>query len=276
MNDTLNNGATPYYRKRIKVELEERLEKNPRYSLRAFSKALGFEASSISQIIAGKRVPSFKTAIRITDSLALSPEEKNQFLWSLADIQRKRNLKLLKPFLNEKIEESLKPKELSIDLFRVISDWYHYAILALSLTKGFKSDPKWICSKLNISELETKMAIDRLLELGLLERKKGKLISVEKNISTADKQLTTAAHRKHQKQILEKALHSLDNDPIESRCMLSTTLPIDPKKIPLVKKKIEEFTKEICQLADAGTITDVYELGISFFPLIKKNRRSTK
>ena len=262
-----------FYRTCLQEEIARRSEKNSSYSLRAFSRALGFDASVISQIMAGKRVPSLKTAERLVEALQLSPEERQHFLASLAETHRARGLDRLSPFFRKLKNTDQPKKELSLDLFRVIADWYHYAILALSLTEGFKSNTKWIAAELGISETEAKLAIERLLDLGYLTKENNVLKAATEGFTTADKTLTSAALKKHQKQILEKAIFSLENDPVESRNMSSMTMTIDPEKIPAAKQMIEEFTQRICQFLESGKRTEVYELGITLYPLQKRRNK---
>lgn len=264
------NTETPFYRTCIQEELSKRCEKNPRYSLRAFARSLGFEASVVSQILAGKRVPSFKTAQKLTESLGLSPEEADHFLASLAEVHRSRGLERLNPYFRKLPAAVAKPRELSLELFRVIADWYHYAILALSLTQGFRSEAQWIASELGISVTEAKLAIDRLLSLGLLKHEGNRLVCSTEGFTTADKQMTNAALKRRQKQILEKAIESLENDPIEVRNHSSMTMSVDPEKIPAAKQMIEEFTQKLCQFLESGNQTQVYELGIALYPLQKR------
>ncbi len=262
--------TTAFYKTCLQEELARRCEKNSRYSLRAFAKALGFEPTVVSQIISGKRVPSLKTAERLVEALSLTPIEQEHFLASLAETHRARGLERLSPFFRKFKGADAPKRELTLDLFRVIADWYHYAILALSLTKGFRSEAKWIAAELGISETETKLAIDRLLDLGFLTEEKGQLKCATEGFTTADKQITNAALKKHQKQTLEKAIFSLENDPIETRSMTSMTMAVDPKRLPAAKQMIEEFNQKLTQFLESGNRTQVYELGIALFPLQKR------
>ena len=52
--------------------------------------------------------------------------------------------------------------------FKIISDWYHYAILELTELKEFESDINWISQRLGISKIEAHMGIKRLKNIGLM------------------------------------------------------------------------------------------------------------
>lgn len=260
-----------FYQRYLKDEFARRCDRNPSYSLRAFARALGLTPSALSEILSEKRIPSYKLAQRILGALAPSPEEEREFLASLASGHRSRGLKRLNPIFKQMgAPKGERPPELSIELFRVIGDWYHYAILTLTRVEGFKPDPRWIARSLGISPAEAKLALERLLELELLREHEGKLEPFEEHFTTADKSLTTAALKRHQKQILEKAIHSLENDPIEARSMSSMTMAVDSARIPEAKRRIEAFTHELCAYLEGGRKNQVFELGICLYPLQKK------
>jgi uncharacterized protein (TIGR02147 family) len=263
---------TNFYKVAIQEELAKRCEKNPRYSLRAFAKALELEPGVLSLILSGKKTPSFKTAQLILARLDLEPEQIQDFLSSLAQAHKSRGMKRLSPHFKKMAIRPTIP-DLSIDLFRVIGDWYHYAILMLTFIEGFKNDSNWIAVQLRISPSEAKLAVDRLMNLELLIEKDGKLIAQE-GYSLADKTISTVSLRKHQQQVLEKAIVSLQNDSIDDRSMTSFTMAIDPEKIPEAKKLIERFTNEMSALMEGGRRLQVYQLGVALYPLqIKKEEK---
>ncbi len=255
-----------FYQKTLREELQRRCEKNPRYSVRAFARALSVDVGALSRVLSGKQIPSMKLAKTLLDALELPAEDEQSFFASLAQTQKARNLQRLNPAFR-RFDTTVGPKELSIDLYRVIADWYHAAILELTFTEELKSDPRVIARKLAISIAEAKLAVERLLELGLLEEKDGVLKKSAEQLTTSDKNLTTPALRKNQKQFLEKAIHSLENDPIEDRSTTSMTMAIDPDKLPEARKMIRDFNRTLCQFLESGKRTRVYNLGVALCPL---------
>lgn len=123
------------YHQVLQSEFAKRCDKNSRYSLRAFARALGIEPSALSQFLSKTRVPSYKMAQKIVKALALSPDEELQFLSSLSAVQRSRGLVRLNPRFRKlpaEVAAAARPHELSVELFRVIADLYHYCILELT------------------------------------------------------------------------------------------------------------------------------------------------
>lgn len=192
---------------------------------------------------------------------------------SIATVQKGRDLKRMSPAFR-KWESSAKPKDLGLDLFRCISDWYHYAILELTFTEGFQPNPEWIAERLGISLNEVRYAIDRLLELGLLERHGDSFRKIDSHITTADKHLTTPALRRRQRQILEKAGDAVDSVPLDRRSQTAMTMAIDPELLPIAKRMIEDFTLKLCTFLESKKRKQVYEMSVSLFPLQKSERTS--
>jgi uncharacterized protein (TIGR02147 family) len=259
---------TEFFLNCLSGELARRCDLNPRYSLRAFAKACEISPGVLSQFLSGKRVPSYKIAQKLIAHLNLSPDEEQKFLNSLAQKHQRRGLLRLSPVF-KKSGGPVQSRDLDVELFKIIGDWYHYAILMLTCTENFRSDPKWIASQLSISVIEAKLAVERLLELGFLKSEGKKLICSEPHFTTADKNLTSTALKKHVKQSLEKAIHSVDNDPIEKRSMTYMTMAIDEAKLPEAKALVEEFTNKMSILLESGKKTRVYEFGTYLYPLQK-------
>ena len=161
-------------------------------------------------------------------------------------------------------------QNLELDKFEAISDWYHYGILSLVETTDFTPKLSWIANRLNISLAETKSAVERLVRIGILDisssawKQVGKPIKVENSTSTV-------ATRKHQKQILEKAMESLERDAIEIRDMSSMTLAIDPKLVPVALKEIRKFRRKLTKMLESSSpAKEVYELAVQLFPISKR------
>lgn len=265
----------PFYRSYLMKELQSRCDRNPSYSMRAFAKSLGISPGVLSQILSGKTVPSYKRTQALLKTLNLDPVERERIFESVAELQKSRGLKRLNSSFRSHVQIKTVSQDLSIDHFKVISDWHHYAILMIAQTQNFKKDFKWMASQLSISELETKLAWERLVKLGFILEKNGKTKAKE-DFTTQDRHLTTAALKRHQRQILEKAIFSLENDDISERDITSFTMAIDPIKLPQARDIIARATKELSTLLENGKRTRVYQLSISLFPIQKSQNQKEK
>ncbi len=263
----------PYYRKALNDKLVERIERNPKYSLRAFAKAIGLDSSALSQMLSGKRFMSDARAQKLLDRLDLSVEDREQFLSSLASARVDAGFKRMSAAQRTRVNQCKSSdfqnqnRELTIDQFKMASDWYHYAILELTKVKGFQSNPTWIAKRLGINDAEAIAAIDRLTALELIEEIDGKLTKTSLYLDSANKGVSSAAHRRRQKQIIEKSLHALEHYPIEIRNHSARTVAIAPHRIKEAKVRIEKFMMELCDELGATDPDQVYELSVQLFPL---------
>lgn len=266
----------PHYRRLLNEILVTRIEKNQKYSLRAFAKSLGIQSSALSQILKGQRYLSEERATQILDRLDLSLEERELFLYSLACARVGSGLKRLSPEQKSRAANGSRlNRELSADVFKTIAEWYHHAILELTRIDGFKQDPAWIAKKLGISAPEVVSAIDRLKALELLVDVNGTFVRSAFHIDTNQRHITSSALKRRQRQIIEKSLDSLYLDPIEIRNHSARTVAIDPAKMPEAKARIDAFMKELCDFMAKDNPKKVYEMSIQLFPLEINETTST-
>ncbi|MNK51262.1 hypothetical protein D3C87_701600 [compost metagenome] len=251
----LTDDEKSYFRLWLQRQFTERCKRNARYSLRAFAKALDIDASSLSQILGGKRPLSKKSMQAICQKLSAAPQ----------DLHHMGLLKL------EIADESF--LQVNLDTFSVISDWYHYAILELTYVSGFKADAKWIAKKLSITVEEAKSAVDRLKRLELLLEENGSLVKSSKFLTNQSAVNTSAAHRELQKQVIEKALVAIEDCDPEDKDITSMTMAIDKKNIAKARELTRKFRRDLCALLEEGEQTEVYNLGIQLYPVTKREEQ---
>ncbi|MBI3016446.1 MAG: TIGR02147 family protein [Deltaproteobacteria bacterium] len=255
------------YRPWLEYELTKRTQKNPHYSLRAFSKTLKMSVAQLSRILSGTRPLTLKASEAITEALALSPEEKNHLIQLIITKgQRQHSSSTQKRSHASTNKDTF--LDLSIDAFTTISKWYHYAITELTFLKAFQSDPIWIAKILGINANEARAAIGRLKRLGILEEKKGRLTKASKPLTTTQ-DIPSAAIRSFHKEVLEKAILSLEQHEVHERDMSSMVMAADPKNIKTAKEKIKKFRRSLCKFLESGKPSRIYTLGIQLFPLSK-------
>lgn len=237
----------------LQKQFAERCKKNARYSLRAFARHLELDASSLSQILSGKRKLSKKVIQAICEKLSASPQELHRF-----------------GLMKGATEADLEYLQVNVDTFAVISEWYHYAIMELTYISGFKADPKWIARKLSLTVEEAKSAVERLKRLGLLLEENGSLIKSSKRLTNDGAINTSGAHKELQKQIIAKALVAVDECPQEEKDITSMTMAIDTKNIEKARSLIQKFRRDLCELLEDGEQVEVYNLGIQLYPITKE------
>lgn len=238
----------------IRSEYLRRRAKNGAYSLRAFSRDLSVSASVLSEVMAEKRPVTETLMNRIVGRLGVNIEERRKLL-TLVSKETKRPRS---PY-----------RRLHDEQFRLVADWYHFAILNLTMTKDFQPDQGWMAMRLGITTAEVGEAIDRLLDLGLLKWKNGNLVRTFKKLQTGSGRSAPALRLSH-RQSIEQALECLEKIPIESRNITGLTIPFDLNQMSVVKDKIQKFLEDISKTADLGpNKSEVFNLNIQFVPVTK-------
>lgn len=153
------------------------------------------------------------------------------------------------------------------DAFTAISDWYHFAILDLTLLSGFRSDTSWIARKLGITHLEAKTAVERLIRLGMLEKRRGVLAKAKVLFTNYQEGITSAAHKEYQRQVVKKALYAIDNCPADHKDITSMTIAASLEKLPAAKAKIKKFRRQLCDFLEEGEKDVVYHLAVQLYPV---------
>jgi len=70
------------FRDVLRRELQNRQQKNPAYSMRAFARDLDLSASGLSEVLSGKHSLSLRRAITVSKKLGLSEEHADAFIQS--------------------------------------------------------------------------------------------------------------------------------------------------------------------------------------------------
>jgi len=249
----------------LQEELARRCKKNPKYSLRAFARYLQVEPSFLSKILNGNRNITEKTISKFGEALGLHPLDIEKFKISLLPKRSKARWVT-------KIDD-LQYQQLTQDKFQLIADWYHYAILELMLVKNFKPTISWVAKSLGISVAETKAAVDRLVRLGFLEIKRDGSWKNRSGLNTTiSNKFSTAAFRILQRQVLEMGVEAMETIPYEERDQSSMTVAVDAKLLLEAKQMIKSFRRRLAKyLKEKGTPDEVYQLGISLYPVSNAN-----
>jgi uncharacterized protein (TIGR02147 family) len=268
-------SQTPLYRQYLMTELERRIERNPRYSLRAFGRALGMSPGPLSELLAGKRIPSVSGARKILSQLGVEPETERSLLESMTQARQARPARRKLPAAG--ILRTQETTLLENDLFRTMSDWQSLAVLFLTDADGFRPDPQWIAGALGISPAEATVTVERLLRVGMLQRGlDGSLTRTHANLTTADKHRSTSALRNLQRQLLAKAADALENEPIEVRSNTAMTFAIDPDRIAGARALIEDFQQRLREYLQGGQQRVLYQMAVAVFPLQKSSTSSKR
>ncbi|MCB0407038.1 MAG: TIGR02147 family protein [Bdellovibrionales bacterium] len=248
----------------LSAELRRRIQTNPQYSLRAFAKSLKLSPGALSEVLKGQRGLSLKAIPHVAKAIGLNKSEAKQLL-HMAQISKgsKTQIEIEKTELLQK-----EARILSEEVFTLVADWYHFAILNLIDCEGFSWNSNWISSRLGISRTQAKLAMDLLLKLKIVIKTKNSIRgNVSHIISTSE--IPSGAIRSYHRQILEKAIQSLDTQNLEERDISGIGFALDASRLEAMKKEIAEFQEKILAKYSHGKKRDVYFLEMALFKLTR-------
>jgi uncharacterized protein (TIGR02147 family) len=240
----------------LREELGRRCRRNPNYSLRAFARSLKIHSSTLSAIISEKRRVSPKVAKKLLDELGTDSGLKQKIISSMIGLE-------------DSVGNTPEFFPIESEQFKIISDWEHFAIMALLETYNCKHSVTWISNKLDIGTGTVVEALKRLERVGLIKKTGNKWLTTGKSFSTTN-DIPDSSIRKNSQQYIEKALYSLENHSVEERDVTGITMAIDRKKIPEAKKMIRNFRRQLCTFLESGDQDAVYRVNIQLFPIDKR------
>lgn len=265
----------------LNFEFAYKQDKNPKFSLRSWSKQLGYKNPSLlSQILKHKRSLNLKNSSNFIRNLNLEGSAKRYFEL-LVLYKQSKSIEEKKIYLDllekQRPNSSSALEQMSIDTFRFISDWYHVAILELINLKDFKDNPLWIKKALggSIPVTEIEKAIKRLINLNLIEvTKSNKLKRRKTSLILSDSEIVSEAINSYHKQMIEKAKSALDSQPLKERDFRGSTICIKSTDFNKIKDLIKKFHSEVVKFAisDNAIGDDVYHLSSQFFKLTQEER----
>jgi uncharacterized protein (TIGR02147 family) len=264
------------YRSYLRSVLAERVSKNPAYSLRSMARQLDMAPSSLSEVLKGKKNLSQQNAAKVATRLGLQIEESDYFCL-LAQYETTKDLET-KSRIQRRLH-SFKPArvvhDLSVDQFKMISEWYHLPILHL-ITLGKRNlTPKEIGSRLGITAIEAEAALERLERLELVHKDESGLYQKTPGRLMVSSQVPSGALRNYHRQLLEKSIDALQTQTPEERITGSETFAFDRSRIEKARERVYRFLNEMAEEFGGGeraSKTDVYHLSLQFFNLTKEGK----
>ena len=255
-----------YFVRALSDELKRRVQKNPRYSLRAYATYLGLHPSALCRILSGKQPLSSKSGVRIIRKLSLDENEQRLFLQSMLEAKKRKSVQELSSALKR---EDLSPPKLEVSPQAVapFTSLLCFSILQLTFLESFKSDPVWISDVLKTSAAKVQPAMNALINIGLLNKTEDRIVSEPSRTILKENGPFEEFSRKHQQLVLDRAIRSVQEDPSSERAHYEVTIAIDPSKLQEANKMMIEFADRVCDFLTAGTRTEVYQLAFQLFPV---------
>jgi uncharacterized protein (TIGR02147 family) len=265
------------YRTFLKDYYEERKSQEG-YTYRDFSRETGMNSSSwLMHLVRGTKNLSSETTVRIAKALHFSKHETEYFEmlvnFTQVDESEEKN-----HFFNQMLELKKKLKIIRIgeEQYEYYTKWYYPVIRSLVSKVDWNDDYARLAKRMlpPITQSEAKKSVKLLEKLGFIEKNiAGKWVPKNDVISTGDEVMSLNIVNYH-KQVTRLAENAFDRSKKELRDISSLTLGINKEDVVAIKAKIQQFRKEIIEIARSSQNADrVYQLNFHFFPVSKSEEQ---
>ncbi|MBS1962401.1 MAG: DUF4423 domain-containing protein [Bdellovibrionales bacterium] len=248
------------------------------WSLGSWSRRLGLaSASSLSNVLKGRAVPSDNLTTKIAETMDLAPVER-EYLSVLVEIARERS-----PSSNRRVELRRRSAALRASArterigtteaeFMTSAPW-PFIIRELANLRDFREDPEWMANRLKFPVDREAIAesLSVLLRFGLLARTKDGELKLSAPIRETEPDRESESTRAYHEMSAKLAEEAIRTTPVEARDFSSLVLNVRHESMPEMKRAIERFRQEFCGEFDQtdGTGEDVYQLNLQFFPVTR-------
>ncbi|MBL7542739.1 MAG: DUF4423 domain-containing protein [Bdellovibrionaceae bacterium] len=241
----------------IKKDLSEIKHKNPRYSLRSYSRKAGISAGALSDLLKLKRTLSPQAGKKILSRLGLE--------------------KKLSPLSDRQIEQELSQTVtmLSAEAAPMIENWYYFAILNILELDGQHQNIESLASRLNLAHETVNQAVDFLLKWKFIHKIETGYEIFTNSWKTLDGIPSESIRRAHIDglSLSQKAIQEL---PVEVRDFTSFVFNGDAKQLEKVRIEVRKLFHRVQKIMNTGSADTVYKMSIQLFPIDQWNKWKTK
>lgn len=267
----------------LNASFRDKQLKNPKFSLRAWSRQLGYENPSLLfQALRGERRLTMGLAMKLAANMQLKGKSRRYFeLMVLNSVCKSDTERQLFTDMLEKLRPKKGPTltQFTLEKMALVADWYTWTICFLADLPDFEPTVEWIHDRLSgeIDKKTVRNALKRLTEVGLFEKLPNGTFRRAGGVPKSrlvHSDLPSQAIRNYHTQMIEKALASVEQQTRDERILRGSTLSFRKKDLPRVEAIITEAHSKIEKLtAEAtGPAEDVYQFNSQFFRLSKKKR----
>ncbi|MCB9073619.1 MAG: TIGR02147 family protein [Bdellovibrionaceae bacterium] len=245
------------------------------FSYRYFAQRAGFSSPNfLKLVIEGKRNLSERSIEKFAVAFKLTKIETDFFNilvhFNQSSSEKEKN-HWAKQLLDSKGFNKIHP--LKQAEYSYYANWYYIPIRELISLKTFQEDPIWIAQQFRpeLTVEQVKEALIHLEQLQMIQRNlTGNLQQKVKSITTGN-EVHSNLIRQYHKAMIQKGADSIDLVSREMREVSSVCIPISADKREEIKKRIQEFRREIMAIAENDKDPEsVYQMNIQWFPIIEK------
>lgn len=241
-HDYLPEQAIDY----IRYEFSLRKSRRPHYSLRAFARDLELSPSTVSELIQEKVGLSKARALQIAKKLKLNPLHTEHFCDLISSAHARNPTEKKEAQIRARSRIRSQKSMLSLDQFKLIADWQHFAILELLELHNKYHSIKSLALSLNLSENTITQSLKRLERLNLIQTHEN-FYAVTSTKTTVGEETPSLALQRFHTQLLDKAKLALSTQSLQQRDFQNTIFTLRKKELPQFKKDLEQASSALIQ-----------------------------
>ncbi len=256
------------YRKMLHGEFDLRRKQNPAYSMRSFARDLDLSPSRLSEVLNDKGHLSASTLLEVGARLGIPKNEvlAMQAAQSYKTAPENSAIKISAKNFLESFRYQGQFSQLTEETYRILADWYHFAILSAMELDKYDGSVSYLARILRLNEETVTDALRRMANQGMVTEKDGSYQATGEIFTTSNDVASEALRTSH-RQNFDLAKDSLDEVNVLLRDITSATIAIDINKLPEAKKMIKEFRRNLCHFLESGDKHAVYNFNIQLHPI---------
>lgn len=245
-------------------------------SWRIFAKQAGFASPSYIKLVAQNRANLSDAGIdQLSNAMGLRGYEID-FFKLLVHLNQAKLIEEKQKILEQAaaFAKKFKVKILDENVFEYFSSWLNLVLRELAPDVS-STKPSEIARRFvpEVTGAQVKRSLKFLVNNGFLTQdENGIYHQAEKNLSSGNKDISTAALRELHRQVGTLALESLDKVPVSERNFSEVIMGVTKDAYDKILAEIADFRKRIISIATQDDGMDrVYSLNIQLIPLTHKN-----
>lgn len=224
----------------------------------------------LTQIVNGKKRISLKRAYEVADKLKLNKKERDLFI-TLTELEQaehpKRKSELISK-LNKLQKKQNDYFDLDIENFKLISEWYGFAILECVSTYGSAWDHKKLAKHFGLKINEVKLTLERLERLELIEKDQDNLWRRAQGRVLNNSLYSNEATTKHYLSSNAKSNESITTQDTKNRITGTEYFTINKADLDKVRELTYKYLDDLQEIATNSQNPDcTYETMLNIFNL---------
>ena len=246
----------------IAAELTARIDRNPKYSMRAFARDIELPPSTLSRIIANKREPSPKMALAILDLLELNTDEADDY----------RSILLGNKKTKKKVKRghTIPQKLLTPEEFSRICSWHSMAVLEILRIPGMDGTPEWLAMALKTTKKKINEIANNLEDLGFVRRENGRVIGGHSDVFYKGSSTSDPYILQYFKEVV-KYMQVVPEQTDNKFHFVAESLAVRKQDLPKIAAMLKPFSDRVRRECTRVENTDsLYQLISCVFPIYTK------